>query len=85
MDDKKYVKKDRLDIYYNSGEFKDGTVFGEPYLMVARYKRDMTVVNRFHGDEAAELYKKLTDYNFEDYLREHQRQLEDLGNWLEDL
>ena len=80
MDDRKYFKEDKLEIYYNSGELEDGTVLGEPYLMVARYKQDMTVVNRFHGDEAAELYKKLTEYNFEDYLREHQRLFGDLGD-----
>ena len=57
-----YVKEDRLDIYYNSGELEDGTVFDKPYLMVSRFRQDMTVINRFYGDEAAELYKKLTEY-----------------------
>ena len=73
MNDRKYFKEDKLEIYYNSGELEDGTVLGEPYLMVTNHKyQDMIVVNRFHGDEAAELYKKLTEYNLEDYLREHQ-------------
>lgn len=63
MDDRKYFKEYRLEIYYNSGELEDGTVLDEPDLMVADHKyQDMIVINRFHGDEAAELYKKLTEY-----------------------
>ena len=61
--DRVYAKEDRLSIYYNSGELEDGTVYDRPCLTVARNNyKDMTIENRFYGDEAVELYKKLTEY-----------------------
>lgn len=63
MDDKIYIKEDRLDIYYNSGKSKDGTVYCRPCLTIARNNyQDMTIENKFYDDEAVELYKKLTEY-----------------------
>lgn len=63
MDDRIYMKQDRLDIYYNSGKSEDGTVYDRPCLTVARNNyEDMTIENKFYDDEAVELYKKLTEY-----------------------
>lgn len=63
MDDRVYIKEDRLTIYYDSGELEDGRVLGRPCLTVARNNyKDMTIENKFYDDEAVELYKKLTEY-----------------------
>ena len=67
MDDKVYMKEDRLEICYDSGASMDGTVYENPFLVVARYdKKDMTIVNCFYDDEAVELYKKLTEHRRKD-------------------
>lgn len=63
VDDRVYMKQDRLDIYYNSGTSEDGIVYDRPCLTVARNNyKDMTIENKFYDDEAVELYKKLTEY-----------------------
>ena len=63
MNDRVYMKQDRLDIYYNSGTSEDGTVYDRPCLVVARNNyQDMTIENKFYDDEAIELYKKLTEH-----------------------
>ena len=63
MNDRVYMKQDRLNIYYNSGTSEDGIVYDRPCLVVARNNyQDMTIENKFYDDEAVELYKKLTEY-----------------------